>query len=68
MSIQGARVLFLTVKYIFFDEKPHVYQFLSSFPAVRKGERVSVFYEDETMSLVISENATVGWLPSDIIE
>ena len=52
----------------FFDEKPHVYQFLSSFPAVRKGERVSVFYEDETMSLVISENATVGWLPSDIIE
>ena len=52
----------------FFDEKPHVYQFLSSFPAVRKGERVSVFDEDETMSLVITENATVGWLPSDIIE
>ena len=52
----------------FFDEKPHVYQFLSSFPAVRKGELVSVFDEDETMSLVITENATVGWLPSDIIE
>lgn len=52
----------------YFDEKPHVYQFLSSFPAVRKGERVSIFDEDETMSLVITENATVGWLPSDIIE
>ena len=52
----------------YFDEKPHVYQFMSSFPAVRKGERVSVFDEDETMSLVITENATVGWLPSDIIE
>lgn len=52
----------------YFDEKPHVYQFLSSFPNVKKGEKVSVFYEDETMALVITENSTVGWLPSEIIE
>jgi len=32
------------------------------------GEKVSVFYEDETMALVITEDSTVGWLPSEIIE
>lgn len=52
----------------YFDEKPHVYQFLSSFPNAKMGEKVSVFYEDETMALVITEDSTVGWLPSEIIE
>ena len=67
MSIQGEGLIPDREIY-FFDEKPHVYQFLSSFPAVRKVSGYRSFYEDETMSLVISENATVGWLPSDIIE
>lgn len=51
-----------------FDGKPHVYQFLSSFPAVNKGETVSVCAEDGTMTLVITENAVVGWIPSEIID
>ncbi len=51
-----------------FDGSFHIYQFLSSFPTVRKGERVSLCSEDETMTLVITENGTIGWLPSEIIE
>lgn len=51
-----------------FDGKPHVYQFLSSFPAVNKGETVSICAEDGTMTLVITENAVVGWIPSEIID
>lgn len=50
-----------------FDGKPHVYQFLSSFPSVKKGEQVFVFTQDETMALVITKNAVVGWLPTDIL-
>lgn len=50
-----------------FDGKPHVYQFLSSFPSVEKGEQVSVFTQDETMALVITKNAVVGWLPTNIL-
>ncbi len=51
-----------------FDGKPHVYQFLSSFPIVNKGDIVSVCAEDDTMTLVITENAVVGWVPSEIID
>lgn len=51
-----------------FDGKTHVYQFMSAFPTVNKGERVFVCAEDDTMTLVITENAAVGWLPSEIIE
>lgn len=50
-----------------FDGKLHVYQFLSSFPTVKKGERVSVCAEDNGMLLVITEKGTVGWLPQNLI-
>lgn len=51
-----------------FDGKIHVYQFLSSFPTVKKGEQVSVCAESKNMYLVITENAAVGWLPKEIID
>lgn len=51
-----------------FDGVKRVFRFLSSFPTVKKGERVSVFKEDGDFSLVITENAVVGWLPKKIIE
>ncbi|MGN0634329.1 MAG: metallophosphoesterase family protein [Oscillospiraceae bacterium] len=51
-----------------FDGKLHVYQFLSSFPTVKKGENVSVCAECRGMYLVITERAEVGWIPADIID
>lgn len=51
-----------------FDGKIHVYQFLSSFPTVKKGEQVSVCAESKNMYLVIAENSVVGWLPKEIID
>ncbi len=52
----------------YFDEKPHIYQFMSSFPTVKKNEQVFVFYKDEKMALVITQNGSVGWLPIEIIQ
>lgn len=50
-----------------FDGDIHVYQCLSSFPDVKKGEKVNVCTEDSGMYLVITENSTVGWIPKDVI-
>lgn len=52
----------------YFDEKPHIYQFMSAFPTVKKGEQVFVFYKDEKMVLVIQKDGQVGWIPVEIIE
>lgn len=49
------------------DGRISVYQFLSSFPEVKRGEDVSVCAEDNGMLLVITERGRVGWLPKDII-
>ena len=50
------------------DGKLHIYQFLSSFPKVKRGEQVFVCEENNGLSLVITERAVVGWIPSDIID
>ena len=51
-----------------FDGKLHVYQFLSSFPTVKRGETVSICGKTNNLYLVITENANVGWLPKNIIK
>lgn len=51
-----------------FDGKLRIYQFLSSFPTVKKGELVSVCGENDKLYLVITEKAIVGWIPKDILE
>ena len=51
-----------------FDGALHIYQFLSSFPTVKSGEFVSVCGETESLYLVITEKAIVGWIPKDILE
>lgn len=50
-----------------FDGKFHIYQFLSSFPSVKKGEEVSVCKENAGLDLVITNSGKVGWLPKNII-
>ena len=50
-----------------FDGAIHVYQFLSSFPTVKKGEQVYICEEDNEMALVITKDAVVGWLPAEIL-
>lgn len=51
-----------------FDGAIHVYQFLSSFPSVQKGEQVYFCNESNDMALVITKEAVVGWLPKTILE
>ena len=51
-----------------FDGAIHVYQFLSSFPTVQKGQQVYFCNEDNDMALVITKDAVVGWLPIRILK
>lgn len=45
-----------------------VYQSLSAFPSVKKGEYVNVCAVDIGHALVITENGKVGWIPKEIID
>lgn len=50
------------------DGNIHVYQFLSSFPTVKEGEHVYCCQEDNNMTLVITKDADVGWIPTSILK
>lgn len=52
----------------YFDDKPHIYLFMSSFPTVKKDDEVFVFSKDEKAALVTASNGQVGWIPIEIIE
>ncbi len=50
------------------DGNISVYQFLSAFPEIRKGESVSVCCNNGKYSFVTTERAAVGWVPSSAID
>ena len=50
------------------DGRITVYQTLSSFPEVKKGEWVNVCSEDNGLLLVITQNGKVGWIPAENID
>ncbi len=51
----------------YINGRPCIYDFLSSFPSVKKGESVSCFSESGKLVNVITESGIVGWIPKKII-
>lgn len=48
--------------------KPLVYQWLSSFPSIKKGEEFFYVGEQNGYALIITNDGIVGWVPKDCVE